>query len=229
MTIVLTPAPDAGHKLYKLTVKKDSGAEVELTENADGTFSFTMPAEKVTAQATFIVDFEDVHDSDYFSHPVDWAVSMGITNGVSATLFAPNATCTRAQAVTFLWRAAGSPEPAGSKMMFTDVAQGTYYYKAVLWAIEQGITNGTSATTFSPDMDCNRGHIVTFLLRSQKANAASTNNPFHDVAEQDYFYKAVLWAAEQGITTGTTATTFSPANDCTRGQIVTFLYRSFAK
>jgi len=229
MTIVLTPAPDAGHKLYKLTVKKDSGAEVELTENADGTFSFTMPAEKVTATADFIVDFEDVHDSDYFSDPVDWAVSMGITNGVSATLFAPNATCTRVQAVTFLWRAAGSPEPAGSKMMFTDVAQGTYYYKAVLWAIEQGITNGTSATTFSPDMDCNRGHIVTFLLRSQKANAASTNNPFRDVAEQDYFYKAVLWAAEQGITTGTTATTFSPANDCTRGQIVTFLYRSFAK
>ena len=171
--------------------------------------------------------FTDVANDAYYADAVIWAVGKGITSGTTATTFTPNTPCTRAQAVTFLWRAAGSPEPAGMSS-FADVPADGYYAKAVAWAVEQGITKGTSDTTFSPNATCTRAQIVTFLWRSQKSPVAGTVNPFTDVAADAYYANAVLWAAENGITGGTTATTFSPANDCTRAQIVTFLYRAFA-
>lgn len=169
--------------------------------------------------------FTDVPDTAYYAEAVNWAVAKKITGGVGNNLFAPNATCTRAQAVTFLWRAAGSPAPKSSENPFTDVKAGSYYYDAVLWAVENGITNGTSATAFSPNATCSRAQIVTFLWRSQKSPAADTVNPFTDVAADSYYANAVVWAAENGITGGTSATTFSPSNNCTRAQIVTFLFR----
>ncbi len=192
---------------------------------------------QITAATTFVaqykkleeekpaVSFTDVQTGTYYADPVQWAVNKGITTGTSATTFSPDATCTRAQAVTFLWRAAGSPAPKNSTMAFTDVANGSYYYNAVLWAVENGITNGTSATTFSPDNFCTRAQIVTFLWRSQKAPAVNAENPFSDVAASQYYTDAVLWAVGNGITNGTSATTFSPDANCTRAQIVTFLYR----
>ena len=173
--------------------------------------------------------FTDVPIGSYYEEAVNWAVEQGITAGTTATTFSPNATCTRAQAVTFLWRAAGSPEPESSVMPFTDVAEDSYYHDAVLWAVENGITVGTSDTTFSPDADCTRGQIVTFLWRSQESPDAGAANPFTDVAADAYYADAVLWAVENGITTGTTDTTFSPNNDCTRAQIVTFLWRALAE
>ena len=160
---------------------------------------------------------------------MNWAVAQGITAGTTATTFSPNNPCTRAQAVTFLWRAAGSPAPENSTMSFTDVAEGSYYHDAVLWAVENGITKGTSDTAFSPNATCTRAQIVTFLWRSQKSPASDSVNPFTDVAADAYYANAVLWAAENGVTSGTTATTFSPNNNCTRAQIVTFLYRSFVQ
>ena len=173
--------------------------------------------------------FTDVFASDYYYDAVLWAVEKGITNGTSATTFSPNAVCTRAQVVTFLWRAAGESAPKSSDMPFTDVAEGAYYYDAVLWAVENGITNGTSATTFSPDADCTRGQIVTFLWRAQGSVDASGYNPFVDVADNAYYTEAVLWAVKNGITNGTGSNTFSPDADCTRGQIVTFLYRCLSE
>ena len=168
--------------------------------------------------------FTDVEDDAYYADAVIWAVGKGITSGTTATTFSPNAPCTRAQAVTFLWRAAGSPEPE-SMSGFADVSADSYYAKAVAWAVENGITKGTSDTTFSPNATCTRAQIVTFLWRSQKSPAADGVNPFTDVAADAYYADAVLWAAENGVTSGTTATTFSPNSDCTRAQIVTFLFR----
>ena len=152
-----------------------------------------------------------------------------ITKGTSATTFSPNASCTRAQAVTFLWRTAGSPAPKTAAMPFTDVKAGSYCYDAVLWAVESGITKGTGETTFSPDAACSRAQIVTFLWRSQKAPAAGTVNPFTDVKAGAYYADAVLWAVKEGVTKGTTDTTFSPGANCTRAQIVTFLWRALAE
>ena len=169
--------------------------------------------------------FKDVSDSAYYYDAVLWAAENGITGGVDDTHFAPNASCTRAQAVTFLWRAAGSPAAKSGTMPFTDVPAGSYYYDAVLWAVENGITKGISDTAFSPDATCSRAQIVTFLWRSQKSPAADGVNSFTDVAADTYYANAVLWAAETGVTSGTTATTFSPNSDCTRAQIVTFLFR----
>ena len=171
--------------------------------------------------------FTDVAVTDYYYDAVLWAAENGITGGVDDTHFAPNAPCTRAQIVTFLWRAAGSPAPKSSDMPFEDVAAGSYYHDAVLWAVEQGITVGTSATTFSPDDTCTRAHNVTFLWRAQQSPAAGSANPFLDVASDAYYTDAVLWAVKNGITVGTNAagTTFSPDDDCTRAQIVTFLFR----
>ena len=171
--------------------------------------------------------FTDVAVTDYYYDAVLWAAENGITGGVDDTHFAPNAPCTRAQIVTFLWRAAGSPAPKSSDMPFEDVAAASYYHDAVLWAVEQGITVGTSATTFSPDDTCTRAHIVTFLWRAQQSPAAGSANPFLDVASDAYYTDAVLWAVKNGITVGTNAagTTFSPDDDCTRAQIVTFLFR----
>ena len=169
--------------------------------------------------------FKDVSENDYFYDAVLWAVDKDITSGTSATIFDANKNCTRAEMVTFLWRAVGKPEPTNRINPFTDVKEDSYYYKAVLWAVENGITKGTSDTTFSPNDTCTRGQTATFLYRYAGSPAVSGRNYFNDVNETDYYYDAVVWAASEGITTGTSATTFSPADFCTRGQIVTFLYR----
>ena len=171
--------------------------------------------------------FLDVPAGSYYEEPVLWAVEKGITTGLTATTFGPNASCTRAQAVTFLWRAAGCPTPVNSNMPFADIAEDAYYYDAVLWAVENGITTGTSANTFSPNANCVRGQIVTFLWRAQGNPDVDGVNPFVDVASDAYYAKAVLWAVRNGVTTGTSATTFSSDMDCTRAQIVTFLFRTY--
>lgn len=196
-----------------LTIKVTS---IKLTSN-------TTIYAKWTAKSD--MSFTDVADKAYYRDAVAWAVENGITKGTTATTFSPNATCTRAQAVTFLWRAAGSPKPETRTMPFADVPAGSYYYDAVLWAVENGITKGTSDTTFSPDATCSRAQIVAFLWRSEKSPAAGTANPFADVKSTAYYADAVLWAVKEDITKGTTNTTFSPDADCTRAQIVTFLWR----
>ena len=171
--------------------------------------------------------FTDVKTGDYFYDPVLWALTHEpqITDGMTETTFAPAETCTRGQVVTFLWRAMGCAEPTKTDNPFSDVAGGDYFYKAVLWAVEKGITDGTSATTFSPNDPCTRAHVVTFLWRAENKPNGGSKNPFTDVAVDEYYTDAVLWAVEKGITDGTSDTTFSPAEPCTRGQIVTFLYR----
>ena len=230
-TITLTVDPDKGYVLDTLTVLDGKDKEIKLTEK-NGKYTFTMPASKVTVAAMFKAEqstgknpFTDVPAGSYYEDAVIWAVDKGITTGTSATTFNPNGICTRAQAVTFLWRAAGSPEPETRAMPFTDVPAGSYYYDAVLWAVENGITKGTSDTTFSPNATCSRAQIVTFLWRSEKSPAAGTANPFADVKSTAYYAGAVLWAVREDITKGTTNTTFSPDADCTRAQIVTFLWR----
>ena len=173
--------------------------------------------------------FVDVESARFYYNPVLWAVENGITNGTDATHFSPDDTCNRAQVVTFLWRAAGSPAPTSSNNPFTDVKEGSYYYKAVLWAVENGITNGTTATTFGTEEPCTRGQVATFLWRTlNKPEVSGTSNPFTDVESARFYYTPVLWAVEAGVTNGTTATTFEPEASCTRGQIVTFLYRAMA-
>ena len=174
-------------------------------------------------------NFTDVPEDAFYSDAVLWAVENNITTGTSATTFAPDDICTRGQVVTFLWRAAGRPAPEKADTDFTDLADGAFYYDAVLWAVENGITTGTSATTFDPDANCNRGQIVTFLYRFMGGTASNSENSFEDLADGAFYYDAVLWAAENGITTGTSSTTFSPEDSCTRGQIVTFLYRAYTK
>ena len=230
-TITLTVDPDKGYVLDTLTVLDGKDKEIKLTEK-NGKYTFTMPASKVTVAAMFKAEqstgknpFTDVPAGSYYEDAVIWAVDKGITTGTSATTFNPNGICTRAQAVTFLWRTAGSPEPETRTMPFTDVPVGSYYYDAVLWAVENGITKGTSDTTFSPNMTCSRAQIVAFLWRSEKSPAAGTANPFADVKSTAYYAGAVLWAVREDITKGTTNTTFSPDADCTRAQIVTFLWR----
>ena len=166
--------------------------------------------------------------SAYYYEAVKWAQEKGITGGIGNGLFGPDQPCTRAQIVTFLWRAAGSPEPK-TMSSFSDVSTDSYYETAVLWAVENGITKGTSDTTFSPDATCSRAQIVTFLWRSQKSPAVGSLNPFTDVSANAYYIDAVLWAVDENITKGTTATTFSPDADCTRAQIVTLLYRAYVK
>ena len=190
-------------------------------------FSFYMVRYESAAAAA--ARFTDVPFNAYYQSAVGWAVRHGVTSGVTETTFAPDAPCTRAQAITFLWRAAGSPEPQSSVNPFTDVKADAYYYNAVLWAIEQGITKGTSDTTFSPDATCTRAQIVTFLWRSQASPAAGAVNPFADVAGNAYYAEAVKWAVLEGVTSGTTAATFSPNDHCTRAQIVTFLFRAIEK
>ena len=174
--------------------------------------------------------FTDVAESHYFYDPVLWAVGEGVTTGTTAITFSPLNVCTRAQVVTFLWRAAGSPDPIKTNNPFTDVPENIYYYKAVLWAVENGITTGTSATTFSPESPCTRGQVVTFLHRAAGSPApGSSVNPFTDVNSALYYYNPVLWAVEMGITNGTSATTFGPEETCIRAQIVTFLYRFYCR
>ena len=234
-TITLTVDPDKGYVLDTLTVLDGKDKDLKLTEK-NGKFTFTMPASKVTVAATFKTSaptgknpFVDVPAGSYYEDAVIWAVGKGITTGTSATTFNPNGICTRAQAVTFLWRAAGSPAAKSAVMPFTDVKAGSYYYDAVLWAVENGITKGTSDTMFSPDATCSRAQIVTFLWRSQKSPAAGTANPFTDVKASAYYADAVLWAVKEDVTKGTTNTTFSPDANCTRAQIVTFIWRALAE
>ena len=228
-TITVTATPDKGYELDTLKVTDKNGDKVKLTEK-NGKYTFTMPASAVTVKATFTKTaenpFTDVNDDAYYKDAVIWAVENGITKGISGTMFSPDAACTRAQAVTFLWRAAGSPSPKSGAMPFGDVAADAYYHDAVLWAVENGITKGTSDTTFSPDVKCTRAQIVTFLWRAQKSPAVASVNVFTDVAADAYYADAVNWAVANGITSGTSAATFSPNADCTRAQIVTFLYRS---
>ena len=234
-TITLTVDPDKGYVLDTLTVLDGKDKDLKLTEK-NGKFTFTMPASKVTVAATFKAaaptgknPFIDVPAGSYYEDAVIWAVDKGITAGTSATTFNPNGICTRAQAVTFLWRATGSPAAKSAVMPFTDVKAGSYYETAVLWAVENGITKGTSDTMFSPDATCTRAQIVTFLWRSQKSPAAGMANPFADVAADTYYIDAVLWAVKHNITVGTTFSIFSPDEECTRAQIVTFLYRAHNK
>ena len=171
--------------------------------------------------------FVDVKQGDYYYNAVQWAVGKKITSGTSATTFTPDGICTRAQTVTFLWRSQGSPKAAGAENPFTDVSKDAYYYDAVLWAVEQGITNGTSATTFSPDATVTRGQTAAFLWRvAKQPQVDQTANPFADVTQNAYYYNAVLWAVAKEITNGTSSTTFSPDQGCTRAQIVTFLWRT---
>ena len=235
--VTVTVTPDSGYEMDKLTVTDASGKTISTTDKGNGKFTFTMPNGKVSVSATFkqttvtppSTGFVDVPASAYYADAVKWAVEKGITTGTSATTFSPEASCTRAQMVTFLWRAAGSPAPKATTTAFTDLDKSAYYYDAVLWAVEQGITTGTSATTFSPNATVTRGQTVTFLYRFAGQPAVSGSSSFTDVNSSDYYAAAVQWAKEQGITSGTSATTFSPTNDCTRGQIVTFLYRQLAK
>ena len=232
-TVTITVKPDSGYTLETLTAIDSKGKEIQLTDKGEGKYTFTMPAGKVEAKATFMEDnsmlnfFYDVPNNAYFYEAVKWAVKNGITTGVGNDLFAPEQPCTRAQIVTFLWRAAGSPEPKGTAAGMTDVVSGSYYEKAVAWAIENGITTGTTATTFSPDATCTRGQSVTFLHRALKGTAPTTVNGFTDVAADAFYADAVAWAGESGVTNGTTDSTFSPNNGCTRAQIVTFLYRAY--
>ena len=230
-TVTITVYPNDGYKLDELVVTDKNGDAVQLTDKGGDKYIFTMPAGKVNVKANFVLEIEkeiltftDVSENAYYYDAVAWAVENGITNGTSATTFGPDISCTRAQMVTFLWRAAGSPEPESTVKPFTDVSSSAYYYDAVLWAVEQGITNGTSATTFGPDATVTRGQTVTFLWRYNGSPAVSGSG-FDDVAADAYYADAVAWAASEGVTSGTGATTFSPDNDCTRGQIVTFLYR----
>ena len=221
-----TITPDKGYAVANVKIDgKSIGAVKSYTfENVSRTHTIEVIFMKANGNPQTGV-FVDVATGSYYEDAVDWAVENGITQGTDDTHFSPDGICTRAQAVTFLWRAAGSPEPETRAMPFTDVPVGSYYYDAVLWAVENGITKGTSDTTFSPNMTCTRAQIVAFLWRSEKSPAAGTANPFADVKSTAYYADAVLWAVKENITKGTTNTTFSPDADCTRAQIVTFLWR----
>ena len=231
-TVTITAAPDKGYTLESLTVLDKDGKALELTDKGSGKYTFVMPAGKVTVKAVFMDDntmlnfFTDVHAEDYYYDAVLWAAQKGITGGMSDTLFAPNAACPRAQIVTFLWRAAGSPEPK-QMSTFGDVPADAYYAKAVAWAVENGITNGTTDTTFGPDDICTRAHGVTFLYRAAGSPAVSGSAAFTDVPADAYYADAAAWAEQKGITGGIGNGLFGPHNNCTRAQIVTFLYRLY--
>ena len=207
----------------------------KATKAYEETISFTCVGETFSETLSGVLvikvgntmNFTDVKTTDYFYDAVVWAVDQGVTSGTSATTFSPNKTCSRAEVVTFLWRAAGEPKPTSTYMPFSDVKVTDYYYDAVRWAVEEKVTTGTSATTFSPNATVTRGQVVTFLYRALKASSVSTTNPFTDVKSGEYYYDAVLWAVKNDVTNGLTATTFGPNTGCTRGQIVTFLYRAY--
>ena len=230
-TVTITVKPDSGYVLETLTVTDKNGNELTLKDKGNGKYTFTMPAGKVEVKATFMEDnsmlnfFYDVPNGAYFYEAVKWAVDKGITNGLSDTMFGPYESCTRAQIVTFLWRAAGSPEPK-TVSSFTDVPASAYYAKAVAWAVENGITNGMTVTMFAPDATCTRGQSVTFLYRALKGTASGSAN-FTDVKSDAFYADAINWAVANNVTNGTSNTTFSPNADCTRAEIVTFLYRAY--
>lgn len=234
-TVTITVKPDKGYEVDEIIVTDSKGNELKVTRKSDTRYTFTMPSGKVTVEASFVeiedapdegMAFVDVPANAYYADAVAWAVENGITSGTSDTTFSPNAACTRAQMVTFLWRAAGSPKAVGNNP-FTDLDASAYYYDAVLWAVSEGITSGTSATTFGPNATVTRGQTVTFLYRAS-GSPASSGNSFADVAPDAYYANAVAWAVSEGITSGTGNNAFSPDADCTRGQIVTFMYRNMA-
>ena len=234
--VTITATPDKGYEVDSITAKDAKGNKLTLKDNGDGTYTFTMPASKVTVTATFAEKqadepvapeklFADVSVDDYYYEAVKWASENGVTGGIGENLFGANLPCTRAQIVTFLWRAAGSPEPKGMSG-FADVSADAYYAKAVAWAVEEGIVSGTSATTFSPDAVCTRAQSVAFLYRAfgEKVNKAAG---FSDVSADAYYADAVAWAVENGVASGIGGGLFAPDQDCARGQIVAFLYRAY--
>ena len=231
-TVTVTATAASGYQVAQVSAVDKDGKAVSLTDKGDGVYTFVMPASKVDVTAHFAQvqkpeekdPYGDVSKDSYYYDAVKWAAETGVTTGVGDGLFAPEWVCTRGQIVTFLWRASGSPAPKATELPFTDVAADAYYAQAVLWAVENGITNGTSETTFSPDQTCTRAHAVAFLYRMSGSPAAA-GSTFSDVAADAYYRAAVAWAVEKGITNGTSGTTFSPDDTCTRGQIVTFLYR----
>ena len=229
-TVTITATPDKGYTLESLTVLDKDGKALALTDKGGGRYTFVMPAGKITVKAVFMDDntmlnfFTDVHAEDYYYDAVLWAAQEGVTGGTSDTLFAPNAGCTRAQAVTFLWRAAGSPEPK-TLSSFADVPADAYYAKAAAWAVENGVAKGVSETAFAPDAGCTRAQIVTFLWRAQQSPASGGENPFTDVPADAYYAQAVAWAVENGAAKGVNETAFAPDDNCTRAQIVTMIYR----
>ncbi len=231
--VTITVTPDKGYELDKLTVKDASGNKLKLTDKGNGKYTFTMPGSKVTVSAEFVEEqaasiFADVPADAYYAKAVEWAVKKGITNGKANGLFGSNDPCTRGQIVTFLWRAAGSPAPKGTAKVPVDVLPGSYCYDAVAWALENGITNGLADGTFGVNNTCTRGQSVTFLYRAM-GTAPTTVNGFTDVESNAFCAEAVAWAVENGVTNGTSASTFSPSNGCTRAQIVTFLFRAYNK
>lgn len=233
--VTVTATPDKGYEVDDIVAKDAKGNKLTLKDNGDGTYTFTMPASKVTVTAAFaekkaepIVPeklFADVSADDYYYEAVKWASENGVTGGIGENLFGANLPCTRAQIVTFLWRAAGSPEPKGMSG-FVDVSADAYYAKAVAWAVEEGIVSGTSATTFNPDAVCTRAQSVAFLYRAfgEKVNKAAG---FSDVSADAYYADAVAWAVENGVASGIGGGLFAPDQDCARGQIVAFLYRAY--
>ena len=230
-TVTITVKPDDGFKLDDLTVTDKNGKELKLTDKGNGKYTFTMPASKVTVSATFAPEktaadyFADVPANSYYADAVLWAAKNGITGGIGNGLFGPNQPCTRAQIVTFLWRAAGSPEPKAMSS-FADVSTDAYYAKAVAWAVENGITTGTGDGKFSPDATCTRAQSVTFLFRAI-GKLVDSKAEFSDVLTDSYYANAVAWAVENGVTNGIGDGLFGPDNSCTRAQIVTFLFRAY--
>ena len=228
-TVTITVKPDSGYELDTLTVKDASGSKIKVKDKGDGKFTFTMPASKVTVSAEFAeietLDFADVSTDAYYYEAVKWAAKKGITGGIGNGLFGPNQPCTRAQIVTFLWRAAGSPEPKAMSS-FADVSTDAYYAKAVAWAVENGITTGTGDGKFSPDATCTRAQSVTFLFRAI-GKLVDSKAEFSDVLTDSYYANAVAWAVENGVTNGIGDGLFGPDNSCTRAQIVTFLFRAY--
>ena len=230
--VTVTVTPESGYQVSSVQAVDKDGKKLTLTDKGDGKYTFVMPGSKVEVSASFAQvqkpeeasPYRDVSKDSYYYDAVQWASEKGITNGVSDGVFAPDWVCTRGQIVTFLWRSVGSPAPKTAEMPFADVAEDAYYAQAVLWAVENGITKGTSETTFSPDQTCTRAHAVAFLYRLA-GSPAVTGSSFQDVAADAYYNAAVAWAVQQGITNGTSETTFSPDETCTRAQIVTFLYR----
>ena len=248
--VTITAKPDDGYTVGSVTVTDSNGKSVTVTDNGDGTYSFTMPSGKVTVDVTFVEDsaepdepdeptpsiqFSDVPAGAYYYDAVQWAVTDGITYGTGNNKFSPDGSCTRAQFVTFLWRAAGLPEPGGSKNPFEDVSETKHadYYKAILWAVEEGVTFGTSDITFSPDTAVTRAQSVTLMHRYAKKGgiATETGTPsFNDVSNEGNmtaYYDSIGWAVANGITYGTGNGKFSPMEDCNRGMMITFLYRLF--
>ena len=233
--VTVTATPDKGYEVDDIVAKDAKGNKLTLKDNGDGTYTFTMPASKVTVTAAFAEKkaepiapeklFADVSAEEYYYEAVKWASENGVTGGIGENLFGAKLPCTRAQIVTFLWRAAGSPEPKGMSG-FVDVSADAYYAKAVAWAVEQGIVSGTSATTFSPDAVCTRAQSVAFLYRAfgEKVNKAAG---FSDVSADAYYADAVAWAVENGVASGIGGGLFAPDQDCARGQIVAFLYRAY--